>query len=394
MVRDFSVCDAGFFRNLNKNTDSWSRLAPVKSAENASWFKVADRNTRGSDQVALVGSPQVAGLPVLAYFDEHSDMGSLGDYYYWGFVVRGRLDDVVSKLKPLVNGNARLREVDGNWVRTEVKILKSPWLKVDSPNNAPGRARAERVFLIEREKQDTVRISCSLQGAISADILRDNRPDIDPADYPVQLLPGWFDKVQVPVEVVSAVAQARGDNTLWRPRFKHLQYTVHTKPANGNPYDVRIELKAASNGLVRVTESHNGGIMIRRLTLGAYLNLKTRIDSLVEGRVFLVKSLNLELPRSTDAGNHLRSSSTNALMPERPGELASDSQTRCEFGERFSASELHPALPGQAVALQCRVDSGPTEDKSFLEDLGVTMSATRQAQGGYATQVTDLELER
>ncbi|MBS0344752.1 MAG: hypothetical protein JSS56_29970, partial [Proteobacteria bacterium] len=150
MFRDFTVCDAGFFRNLNRDADAWSKIAPIKSRGDISWFNVPDRNTEGANQVQFNDSSSVAGTPLLAYFDEYSNLGDMGDYFYWGFLVKGQFADVVEKLRPFVHDDRRLRNKDGVWVRTEVKVLNSRWLKIDAPNEAPGRTRTERVLLIEQ----------------------------------------------------------------------------------------------------------------------------------------------------------------------------------------------------------------------------------------------------
>ena len=56
-----------------------------------------------------ISTPPIAGLKLLSYADEASDLGNLGRYYYWGFVVQGNIDEVAQRLAPLLDQPARLQ---------------------------------------------------------------------------------------------------------------------------------------------------------------------------------------------------------------------------------------------------------------------------------------------
>jgi hypothetical protein len=400
--RSFSVCDAGFFKTLQRESKSWSEIAPLDTQAEISRIRVADRTSEQGNHVAFSRPPVVAGLKFTSYFDQVSDLGDMGMYYYWGFLVSGDVDDVAAKLSPLVHASGRLRKGSEEFVRTEVKVPGSRWLPIDTKVGTPaGMLRIERVFSIEPEGEKptgVVRVSCSLQGGVTGAILKEERPDIDQKDYPAQMKTAFFDDAPIPADVVASLDVARGSNELWKPKFKKIIYTTKTKSSSLKDSEMTVEVEAQKDGLLRTRETYSPTFNVQRLMLAQLVNLKSRMNAYSDGRVYVAKNLQLALPAALQPGAVISLSTDAEYVPKRAGDALMHSSWKCEAKERFDASKIFSTLSGQAVSLACET-IGPnrgTTTKAFIEDLGLVVElASESSQFGSRSSVfTRFEVER
>ena len=130
----------------------------------------------------------------------------------------------------MIHDGQRVRRDDEVYIRSEVRLPGGGWQAfVSASNEAVGLNRVERVLLIEpHDKLDNVvRVGCSLQGNVGADVLREIRPDIDASEYPA--LPNAanaYDSAPLPPEVLSAVKAALAAAPVWQPKFKTMHYVL------------------------------------------------------------------------------------------------------------------------------------------------------------------------
>ena len=180
LVRKFSVCDSSLFLEFKRNESTWSKVAPMARNGDSAWIEVADRRDDKSNEVAFSASVSASGLELLSYFDEMLDLGPAGRYHSWGFTATGDIVSVQKKIGTLVADSVRLRHDGTVFVRTELKVGNGPWQKVNTANAAVGLTQVERVFMIEQHetRPKVVRLTCSLQGSVSANTLSEIRPDI------------------------------------------------------------------------------------------------------------------------------------------------------------------------------------------------------------------------
>jgi len=229
-LRNLSTCDASFFRSLQKDGAAFADKVPLAQRGEYSWIKVANRYQENANSI-MFSAPLSAGkLKVLGYSDDVSDLGKMGRYYSWAFFVEGKVDEVYQQLKPWLHDGQRVRRDDEVYIRSEVRLPGGGWQAfVSASNEAVGLNRVERVLLIEpHDKLDNVvRVGCSLQGNVGADVLREIRPDIDASEYPA--LPNAanaYDSAPLPPEVLSAVKAALAAAPVWQPKFKTMHYVL------------------------------------------------------------------------------------------------------------------------------------------------------------------------
>jgi hypothetical protein len=370
-ITAFTACDAGFFKAVAADAAAWRVHTGISGTDQLAWIKTNDRNATGGNVSEIQSKPLVAGLPITHYLDEASNLGSLGLYYYWGFKVAGTLDSVAEQLKPFVLNNARLRKDEGTYVRSELKFSGKPWLPVPTQGGrAPRPFTVERVLLIEADTTlpNTVKVLCSLQGDITAEILQELRPDIDPKDYPMRLDPQLFEKIQPRDQVLQAVRTAAAANPIWKPNFKRLTYSYAT-----NSGDVPVELVNSGDGLVTVSENYTF-FKVTRLMSGGFAQLKSRMNT--NGLVYVTDQLTLEVPAKFEKGAILSFNQTSKTEPVDMDRKPSSTALSCVVGESFEASKIFASLQGLAVGLVCTRDNKEKTGKALIENLGVVVDYT------------------
>lgn len=369
-LKAFTRCDASFFASLNTHRDAWGAFAPLKQEKDAAWITVKNRGGSPENSVLLRGTPIVAGMKLLSYVDESSDLGQLGHYYYWGFIVEGGVDEVAKRLAPLMEQPGQLQNVGSSYVRSELKVGDQWRVIQPQPGTAPGSKRVERILIVEAEgKQDTQsRVNCSLQGAVDGAMLAQLRPDIATADYPQPQPDTSIAGVAVPEDVLK-----RLDSPLLKPKFKTLSYTYATRTGNAikdRPVTVKY---TADGGLLKKNEIYSEAFHVERLTQAGLIQLKSKMNGVGDGRVLLTRELEVKAPTSWSPGQTLSARLVMEEVPARPTDKPMKLSTTCTVGQRFPARQVFASLTGDAIALECEQGTSKTSN-AFIEDLGVSLT--------------------
>ena len=389
-LKAFTRCDASFFAKLNAHRDEWKAYAPLKHDKDFAWIAVRNR-TLQSDNAVPVSTPPIVGLKLLSYVDESSDLGTLGNYYYWGFVVKGNVSEVASLVAPLMEQPGLLLPMGGAYVRSEVKDGNGWRVIVPEPGTAPGKNRVERVLLIEPEgKQGTqTRLSCSLQGGVNAAMLAQLRPDIAPVDYPQATSETSIASVAVPQAVLN-----RLDSPLLQPKFKTLNYTYVTREQgklSGRP--VSVEFTADGHWLNK-NEIYSENFHVERQVQADLIQLKAKMNGIGDGRVLLTREADVQLPQTWSAGQTLSAKLRMSEVPARPTDEPSGTSMTCKVGQRFPAQQVFASLSGDAIRLECDFGSFQST-RAFIEDLGVTVELESTSDNLRSVhEVTALEVVR
>lgn len=377
----FARCDASLFTQLHADAETWKAHAPLDTANGISWFVTPDRS-RSDNQVAFTGAPTLAGLPVSAYVDNGSDMGTLGQYLFWGWVIDAPLDNAVKQLSPLIEQAQALHPTRGMVVRSEMK-LGNLWQPTFNQGGIPsGMKKVERVLMFE-EIAGKTQVTCSLQGAVDGTLLTELRPDIPVADHPKAPTTLRIEDVPLADGVLEGL-----DVPLLAPRFTSLTYSYRTSDEKPDvvPTTFRIE---ADNGLLNVTEDY-GFFSVQRVEKAGLIQFKSKMSRGPE-RVLQTRTVKHELPGSWAPGGVLRTETTMVFVPEGRSDKVSKVTMSCTVGDRYPASQVHASLRGDAIALTCRRDKS-TETKAFIEDLGVVLPVDH-GSGRKRTQVTLIDLD-
>ncbi|TFY86580.1 hypothetical protein DYL59_21825 [Pseudomonas kairouanensis] len=368
-LKAFTQCDAGFFDSLNTHRDTWKAYAPLEQDKATTWIAVKNRGESDANIVA-VNPPSIAGLKLLSYFDQSSDLGQLGHYYYWGFIVEGGIDEVAKHVAPLMSQPTTLQNVGGAYVRSELKMGDRWQLIVPKPGTAPGTQNVERVLLVEPEGKQgkQSRISCSLQGAVNAAMLVQLRPDIAPAEYPTQRPDISIDSIPVPPAVLTQL-----NAPLLQPKFKTLSYTYVDKnsPA-GKARPVTVEY-TAEGGLLKSNEIYSTTFHVERLTLADLIQAKGKMNGIGDESVAVTQHAEVSLPQNWNPGQTLSARLSLVNVPAKPNGKPQETVMNCTVGQRYPAKQIFAELTGDAIELQC--DQGYYKTtRAFIEDLGISLT--------------------
>jgi len=389
-LKAFTRCDASFFSSLNTHRDAWQAYAPLKQEKNFTWIAVRDRADRNANAVP-VSAPPIAGLKLLSYNDEVTDLGPLGLFYYWGFIVDGNVDEVAKRLSPLLDQPDALKKGDAEYTRSELKVGEG-WQSIKpQPGKAPGLRQVERVLIVEPEgKQGTQsRVSCSVQGGVNAGVLARLRPDIATVDYPRTLAETNISDVDVPANVLQ-----RLDSPLLQPKFKTLSYTYLSKKGDGSkdlPTSVTFK---AEGGLLVKNEVYGNTFNVDRLTQADLIQLKSKMNGVGDGRVLQTRDAQLSVPTRWAPGQTLSAQLRMVNVPGKPTDKPIETSLTCKVGERIPARQVFAALTGDAIKLAC--DQGDYKtSRVFIEDLGVALTLeSTSSQTHYVNEYTALDVVR
>ncbi|HWV09113.1 MAG TPA: hypothetical protein VN156_06205 [Pseudomonas sp.] len=385
----FTQCDASFFSSLQTHRAAWDALVPLKHDQNASWIAVENRNRDGQDSVTIQGTPQVAGMKLVSYFDQSVDLDELGYYLFWGFIVDGRPDQVAQQLAPLLKHPEQLQPLGPTFVRSELRQGNS-WQVIQPLKGAPGTSRLERVLLLEPESPQSkrTRLSCSLQGATDKAAFAEVRPDIPASDYPQSVPATDITDAVVPDSVLKPL-----DVPLLQPTFASLRYTYATTKDNEKKSDpVTIEM-TAEGGLLNKTEIYSPSFQVHRQIKADLIQLKSKMVGIGDGRVLVTQHADVQIPKDWTAGQTLSSRLQMENTPAKPGDERMTTQMTCTVGKRYPAAQVFATLTGDAIELSCEHGSYRSTS-AFIEDLGVSFLLQSSSGGQYRYEVTALEVVR
>ncbi|MBC3240845.1 hypothetical protein HU723_16825 [Pseudomonas lurida] len=385
-LKAFTRCDASFFSSLNTHRDAWQAYAPLKQEKDFTWIAVRDRTDPMATAVP-VSAPTIAGLKLLSYNDEVSDLGPLGLYYFWGFTVDGNIDEVAQRFAALLDTLGALQKGEGQYTRSELKVGNS-WQSIKPmPGKAPGLRNVERVLIVEPEGKHS-RVSCSVQGGVNAGLVALLRPDIAPVDYPRTVAETNLADVPVPPNVLQGL-----DAPLLQPRFKTLSYTYLSKNGAGKDAPITIRFKA-EDGLLVKNEAYGTAFNVDRLMLADLIQLKSKMNGVGEGQVLQTREAEVRLPTSWAPGQTLSAHLKMANVPVKPTDKPTETTLTCKVGERFPARQVFASLTGDAIRLACEQD-GYTSSRAFIEDLGVALTLeSTSSQTHYVNEIQTLDVVR
>ncbi len=183
LLGDLTRCDRKFFETLHQQRDEFAHVYHFRNAPPISYFAVPNRADPDRSLREFNTPIKFGAFEVIGYFDE---VLAIGDSVFlsWGFVLQATPAEIAAATRPLIWENERLRKDAHVFVRTEMwehKNASRGWVNaLTVADKIAAAGTVERVFLIEPfgEHAGFTRFGCSLQGSITPDIIRTERPDL------------------------------------------------------------------------------------------------------------------------------------------------------------------------------------------------------------------------
>ncbi|WP_208457689.1 hypothetical protein [Burkholderia pyrrocinia] len=193
LFHTFSACDRTFFERLNAEQKRWADYMHIGTHGNVAYPIVPNRLREGQ-RIQMFEKPiNMAGVELVGYYDESSEVVGAGKFTYWGFIANGEQDAIAEKIRPhIVDGERLIKDSSGPWGRSERRYDGDPldqWRKEQiESNTVPKEGTVERVLIVEGDSSVVgaghVAIECSMQGALTPSLLVRARPDLGERDMP------------------------------------------------------------------------------------------------------------------------------------------------------------------------------------------------------------------
>ncbi|XKM12943.1 hypothetical protein RCS94_07895 [Orbaceae bacterium ac157xtp] len=177
----FTNCDSSFFYQLKNNAEDFKDITDLVIKDNIAYIPVEDVTKRGDTTTTMFKQPiQYRGLNIVGYQNIYIETSFLGQFYYWGFIIDGSVDQVKQSLKQLpweqyntvgyiANPQIFLRyNQNKSWEHNPYSI----------EGVVPKTLTAEKSLYLEPLDDNQVHLICSIQGDIERPNLYEIRPDM------------------------------------------------------------------------------------------------------------------------------------------------------------------------------------------------------------------------
>lgn len=180
-----ALCNPSFFGHIAQNKATLSEYADIEQKGQFAHFKATKTNKDDMQKTEVSEfkkSMSVNGVVINSYIEDTMDMTSmnLGRYYYWGFVFQSPLEQIL-KATPAI----KWQKTDENTYVTNPQSIESVTQSLTWKNNdnlltgtVPAKNSAEKVLMLEKIENNKWRMVCSIQGNITPNLLKKERPDL------------------------------------------------------------------------------------------------------------------------------------------------------------------------------------------------------------------------
>lgn len=184
---ELSRCDSSFFTALNRNASAFASTPYLVKEGAVASFKVADRTDLDCSLRRFTPTLKISGFDTFGYFDEHLNLGGDEVVMSWGFILKAPMAAVLKATQSAIWDTSRLQQDGDVYARSEQWDSAQPeagWQKIDTPGGAESKlGSVERVLQIETYEKDpaVTRFACTLRGKVTAELLKEARPDLNAA---------------------------------------------------------------------------------------------------------------------------------------------------------------------------------------------------------------------
>lgn len=392
-LRDFSRCDDSFFTSANIAALNPGKALPVRVANGKSWLDWGGMRNKEAE-IALSKKLTVAGLPLRLLIGRGKDVGNMGAYYSWEFVLEADRQAAESTLLPLFESVAPLNRLKPDvYARSESLSLDGRWLpEGPAPTGVMGVHRTWREFQVSIDQElELTTVKCSLMGKVTPALLTQYRPDIPVAEYPFVAQPLRFEQFAVPAVSLQALDLAGTGNSVWQPKFSRLRYVV---TGGGTPQIVTLRRQGQ---LIDSTTLYDEllGLSERRLSWANLIPLKSMFDyGMPDTPVSIAVTLSVELPHDLSPESALIHRGRLQEQPARKGGEESVGR-QCKASGVLAAHKIHSSLDGEAVLMNC-VSGTEEEQQAYITELGIFLPLVHRSQktGQTEYRYSDLQVEK
>ncbi|XKM13281.1 hypothetical protein RCS94_09680 [Orbaceae bacterium ac157xtp] len=184
LINTLVNCDADFFNVLEQSKTELSPYVEITSIDAARAYIQVENRAKTKDNLKLFNTPiNYKSLSFIGYYDSALKLDKYGNYYFWGFVIDGEIENIKNTLN-MVDWHSM---EENNLYIANPKILftdnpKNTWQNNDQVvvgvKTMPSQNTAEKLLLLENSKEQVLLV-CSIQGFLPEELIKIERPDLD-----------------------------------------------------------------------------------------------------------------------------------------------------------------------------------------------------------------------
>lgn len=183
LMNSLIQCSPDFFNIVYTNKEELKKHTNVIVFNNNQAYIPVENRTDSEKNYVYFKTPIIyQNLTIKGYYDSAMDLGKIGKYYFWGFII----DNDISQIKETMNflewknmekdllyiANPKIRHIDD-----DIKIWHKNTGTVVGVKTIPEPETTEKLLLLEKGTGMNLLI-CSIQGVVSSELLKQERPDI------------------------------------------------------------------------------------------------------------------------------------------------------------------------------------------------------------------------
>lgn len=183
LIETFVLCNPNFFSTIYNNKDELQQFTNIQTVdENLAYIQVTNRVDASKNFLYFSTPFKYKDLTIKGYYDSAMDLGRIGKYYFWGFIIDNDIKQIKNTLNflkwknmednQLYIANPKIRNIN-----EDVQVWHDNNGTVIGVKTVPAPNTTEKLLLLEKGANMTLLI-CSIQGVVSSELLKRERPDI------------------------------------------------------------------------------------------------------------------------------------------------------------------------------------------------------------------------
>ncbi|MCO6553878.1 MAG: hypothetical protein J6572_02630 [Gilliamella sp.] len=183
LIDSLMLCNSDFFKEVYSNKNELEEYTNIKVFnKNQANIVIENRSDITKNYVYFKTPMTYKNLTIIGYYDSAMDLGKMGKYYFWGFII----DNDINQIKDALNfvdwknmednllyiANPKIRNINDDlqtWHKNTGTVV--------GVKTIPAPDTTEKLLLLEKSPNMNLLI-CSIQGIVTSELLKQERPDI------------------------------------------------------------------------------------------------------------------------------------------------------------------------------------------------------------------------
>jgi hypothetical protein len=183
LIEELTACNPSFFNHVYEHREELKNHTNVAVFnQNQAYIPVQNRTDTTQNFVYFKTPIQYKNLKLIGYYDSAMDLKKMGRYYFWGFIIDNDMNEIRDSLNflewknmgdnLLYIANPRIRSIND-----DIQVWHKNNGTVVGVKTIPAPNTTEKLLLLDKS-DDMQLLICSIQGVVTNDLLRQERPDI------------------------------------------------------------------------------------------------------------------------------------------------------------------------------------------------------------------------